>query len=127
MKKHSAIAALFGFLLLLPCTGQAAEEEAGMAPPPAQERTLGQKFMDGYHDLKNNIAGAFGGYSGDSEADRKAYMEHYQEDLSQYHDAMRKARAEYRRARLDDQKAYLEHHNALPMQENVDADSGPLH
>jgi hypothetical protein len=111
---------------LLPSVASAELDGESMDSEPVQERSLGQKVMDGYHGLKNGIAEALGGYSGDSEADRRAYMEHYRDDLSEYHKAVRKARAEYRRARIDDQKAYLEHHSTLPIPEDIDHDSGPL-
>ena len=98
---------------------------APSAPSAPAEKSFTQSMKDGYHSLRNNISEAFGGYSGESEADEKLFMEHYREDLSDYHDAVRKARAKYRRARLNDQKAYLEHHNVLPMTENLDGVGHP--
>ena len=92
----------------------------------AQQKSFGQSISDGYHSLKDSLSQMMGGYSGDTETDSRIYMKHYREDLSDYHKALQEARADYRRARLDDQKAYLEHHNALPMQEDIDSDSGPL-
>ena len=124
MKKHFVLSMFLGILFLQPGLS-IAEEGTPVEGAPLQERSFGQKVMDGYHSLRNNISEAFGGYSGESEADQKLYMEHYREDLGDYHEAVRKARAKYRRARLDDQKAYLEHHNTLPMTENIDSIGQP--
>ena len=124
MKKYFAPALLFCALCLLPVSAHADGESA---PPAAHaEKSFGQSISDGYHSLKDSVSRMMGGYSGDEADDSRTYMENYRDDLSEYHNALRKARAEYRRARLDDQKAYLEHHDALPMQENIDSDSGPL-
>ena len=124
MKKTFAPALLFCSLCLLPVSAYADGEAAPPAAPV--EKSFGQSISDGYHSLKDSVSRMMGGYSGDEAEDRLTYMEHYRDDLSEYHDTVRKARADYRRARLSDQKAYLEHHHALPVQENIDLDSGPL-
>ena len=126
MDKQRILGAALGMVLLLPNAAFAEPDGEIMDAEPAQERSLGQKVMDGYHGLKNGITEALGGYTGDSDADRRTYMEHYRNDLNDYHESMRKARADYRRARLDDQKAYLERHSTLPMPENIEQDCGPL-
>ena len=126
MDKQRIIGAALGMVFLLPFAACAETEGEIMDSAPVQERTLGQKVMDGYHGIKNGITEALGGYTGDSDADRRTYMEHYRNDLNDYHESMRKARADYRRARLDDQKAYLERHSTLPMPENIEQDCGPL-
>ena len=124
MKKYFAPALLFCSLCLLPAAACADGES--LTPAEPAPKSFGQTISDGYHSLKDSVSRMMGGYSGDEADDSRTYMEHYRNDLSEYHDTLRKARAEYRRARLDDQKAYLEHHDVLPMQENIDSDSGPL-
>ena len=126
MDKQRIIGAALGMVFLLPIAASANSDEASIASEPVQEKSLSQKVMDQYHEWKNHLAVVLGGYSGDTDADRRTYLEHYRNDLSTYHETLRKARADYRRARLDEQKAYLEHHDALPMQENLDSDSGTL-
>ena len=126
MDKQRIIGAALGMVFLLPLAAGAETDEEAIGKEPMQEKSLGQKIMDQYHDWKDHIAVGLGGYSGDTEADRRTYMEHYRNDLSDYHETMHKARADYRRARLDDQKAYLERHNTLPIPENIEQDSGPL-
>ena len=126
MDKQRILAASLGVFLLLPQLAGANPEGESIGKEPEQEKTLSQKLMDQYHEWKNHLSVALGGYSGDADADRRTYMEHYRNDLSDYHETLRKARADYRRARLDDQKAYLERHGTLPIPENIDNDSGPL-
>ena len=125
MDNQRIIGAALGMVFLLPMVASADTDEELIGKEPVQEKSLSQKVMDQYHEWKNHLAVVLGGYSGDMDADRRTYMEHYREDLSDYHDAVRKARAKYRRARLNDQKAYLEHHNVLPMTENLDGVGHP--
>ena len=125
MDNQRIIGAALGMVFLLPMVASADTDEELIGKEPVQEKSLSQKVMDQYHEWKNHLAVVLGGYSGDMDPDRRTYMEHYREDLSDYHDAVRKARAKYRRARLDDQKAYLEHHNVLPMTENLDGVGHP--
>ena len=113
--------ALFSFSLML--ISAHAETATPAAPSAPADKSFTQSMKDGYHSLRNNISEVFGGYSGESKADQKLFMEHYREDLNDYHEAVRKARTKYRRARLNDQKAYLEHHNVLPMNEHIDSES----
>ena len=126
MDKQRIIGAALGMVFLLPIAASAETDEASIASEPIQEKSLSQKVMDQYHEWKNHLAVVLGGYSGDTDADRRTYMEHYRNDLSTYHETLRKARADYRRARLDEQKAYLERHSTLPIPENIEQDSGPL-
>lgn len=115
------------FALLL-CAGvlcaalpaHSARAESVMSGQP--EKSFTQSVKDSYHEFKDSVTQAFGGYTGNPSADSKAYMEHYKEDLQHYHDSLREARDDYRKARLSEQKSYLEHHGTLPMEEDIDSD-----
>ena len=121
MNKPIPLSALCGALLA--CGLQVFSAHAESASTPyLEEKSFTQSVKDGYHSLKNNMTQAFGGYTGDTEADSKTYMDHYRSDLEDYHDAMREARDDYRKARLVDQKSYLEHHRTLPMNEDIESD-----
>ncbi len=86
------------------------------------DKTFSQSVKEGYQDLKNTVTETFGGYTGNTQKDNQAYMDNYKNDLKDYHKAVQDARDDYRKARLGEQKSYLEHHKALPMQENIDSD-----
>ena len=126
MDKKRIIGAALGMVFLLPMVAGADSDEEVIGKEPVQEKSLSQKVMDQYHEWKNHLAVVLGGYSGDTDADRRTYLEHYRNDLNTYHETLRKARADYRRARIDEQKAYLERHSTLPIPENIELDSGPL-
>ena len=84
MDKQRIIGAALGMVFLLPFVACAETDEDAIGKEPVQEKSLSQKVMDQYHEWKNHLAVVMGGYSGDTDADRRTYMEHYRNDLSTY-------------------------------------------
>lgn len=118
--KHPPRIALVLVCGVLAAALTACDARAETADAPGKPFT--QSIKDSYHELKNSVTQAFGGYTGNTSEDSETYMKQYQEDLDHYHNSIRDARDEYRRARLSEQKSYLEHHRSLPMNEDIDAD-----
>ncbi|MBR3880168.1 MAG: hypothetical protein IKJ34_01020 [Mailhella sp.] len=120
MNKKMIAALVFGGALVSLTACDARAEDA--MPAPTTDRSFVETVKDGYNQLMHSVTSAFGGYTGNSSEDTKTYMENYQHDLKAYHDSIRDARDDYRKARLNEQKSYLEHHGTLPMHEDIDAD-----
>lgn len=86
------------------------------------DNSFTQSVKDGYEDLKDSVKETFGGYTGDTSADTKNYMERRQDDIKTYRDRVRDARKDFMESRQKDQTDYLKHHKELPQKEDIKAD-----
>ena len=90
--------------------------------PAYAETSFTQAVKEGYQDIKDSVKENLGAYTGNDKQDALNYAEHRKADLKKYHDAVRGARDDYRKARHSEQEAYLKYHKELPEKEDIQAD-----